>query len=70
MSLLIKLSLIVVLTAIAIFLFRKILFSVLNYRDVTNKEIAADITRQRNGIVFNTDTNKLEADQSVIPSFE
>lgn len=70
MGLVIKLIFLFALGILAIVLFTKFIFSIFNLRDVTNKNLANDVTRQRNGIVFNNKTNKLEADQSIIYPFE
>ena len=70
MTLTIKLLLVFVLGIIAILLIKRMVYAVYNILELRNKSNAYDIVKKRNGIVFNTTTNKLEADQSVMLPFE
>jgi hypothetical protein len=70
MSLSIKLLLLSILGIIAIFLFKRLIFAIYNLMDLFNKDIRTDVTRQRNGMVFNKKTKQLEADQSIILPFK
>ena len=70
MTLAVRLLLVFVLGMVAIFLIKKMveaLYNILELRDKTN---AYDTTKQRNGMVLNLRTKKLEADQSAILPFE
>lgn len=62
MTLIVKLLLVFILGMMAIFLIKKVVETVYNISELHDKSNACDITKQRNGIVFNTRTRKLEAD--------
>ncbi len=69
MGILFKVFAIVLLCALAMFLIKKIVEGVFNLNVVLRKNNSHDISKQRNGIVLNTKTKKLEADQSLILPF-
>lgn len=69
MGILLKVLAIVLLCILAMFLIKKIVEGVFNLNVVLRKDNTRDISKQRNGIVLNTKTKKLEADQSLILPF-
>ena len=60
----------IILCVLAIYFFRKLMESLVNLYILSKKKNSHDLTKQRNGIVLNKKTKKLEADQSLILPFE
>lgn len=60
----------VVTSIIIVYLFKKFVESICNLDVSLRKENHYDVSKQRNGIVLNKDTKRLEADQSLILPFE
>ncbi len=60
----------VLLTVVAMLCVKKIVECILNIKVLNKKENHYDVAKQRNGIVYNKKTKKLEADQSIILPFE
>lgn len=69
MDILLKVAAVVLLGILAMFLIKKLVEGVFNLKFVFKKDNLRDISKQRNGIVINTKTKKLEADQSLILPF-
>ncbi len=69
MDILLKVAAVVLLGILAMFLIKKLVEGVFNLKIVFKKDNLRDISKQRNGIVINTKTKKLEADQSLILPF-
>lgn len=59
-----------VLTIVAVLCYNKIIKCIAKLNIKSKKEYRYDIAKQRNGIVYNKKTKKLEADQSIILPFE
>ncbi|SCH63179.1 Uncharacterised protein [uncultured Bacteroides sp.] len=51
-------------------LIKKVVERIINLYALSKKESYYNIEKQRNGIVYNKENNKLEADQSIILPFE
>ncbi len=60
----------VLLTIVAMLCVKKIVECLLNILIFSKKENRYNVAKQRNGIVYNKKTQKLEADQSIILPFE
>lgn len=60
----------VLLTIVAMLCVKKIVECLLNILIFNKKENRYNVAKQRNGIVYNKKTQKLEADQSIILPFE
>ena len=60
----------VLLTIVAMLCVKKIVECLLNIIIFSKKENRYNVAKQRNGIVYNKKTQKLEADQSIILPFE
>lgn len=60
----------VLLTIVAMLCIKKIVECLLNILIFSKKENRYNVAKQRNGIVYNKKTQKLEADQSIILPFE
>ena len=60
----------VLLTIVAMLCVKKIVECLLNILIFSKKENRYNVAKQRNGIVYNRKTQKLEADQSIILPFE
>ena len=60
----------VLLTIEAMICVKKIVECLLNILIFSKKENRYNVAKQRNGIVYNKKTQKLEADQSIILPFE
>lgn len=60
----------VLLTIVAVLCVKKIVECLLNILIFSKKENRYNVAKQRNGIVYNKKTQKLEADQSIILPFE
>ena len=60
----------VLLTIVAMLCVKKIVECLLNILISSKKENRYNVAKQRNGIVYNKKTQKLEADQSIILPFE
>ena len=60
----------VLLTIVAMLCVKKIVECLLNILIFRKKENRYNVAKQRNGIVYNKKTQKLEADQSIILPFE
>ena len=60
----------VLLTIVAMICVKKIVEWLLNILIFSKKENRYNVAKQRNGIVYNKKTQKLEADQSIILPFE
>lgn len=69
MGILLKVVAIVLLSILVMFLIKKLVEGVFNLNVVLRKDNSRDASKQRNGIVLNTKTKKLEADQSLILPF-
>lgn len=69
MGILLKVLAVVLLSILAMFLIKKLVEGVFNLKVVFRKDHSRDISKQKNGIVLNTETKKLEADQSLILPF-
>ena len=69
MDILLKVAAVVLLGILAMFLIKKLVEGVFNLKIVFKKDNLRYISKQRNGIVINTKTKKLEADQSLILPF-
>lgn len=69
MGIFLKVVAVVLLSILAMFLIKKLVEGVFNLNVVLRKDNSRDISKQRNGIVLNTKTKKLEADQSLILPF-
>lgn len=69
MSIFLKVVAVVLLSILAMFLIKKLVEGVFNLKVVLKKDNPRDISKQRNGIVLNTKTKKLEADQSLTLPF-
>lgn len=65
-----RLLALVITSIIIVYLFKKFVESICNLDVSLRKENHYDVSKQRNGIVLNKDTKKLEADQSLILPFE
>lgn len=57
---------IILLTIVALYAVKKIIFAILNLRALNQYRKSPDSISQRQGIVYNKRTKKLEADQSPI----
>lgn len=64
-----KIVALVVGTILIMFFLKKIVESICNLSVLLRKKNYYDVTKQRNGIVINKKTKKLEADQSLILPF-
>ena len=69
MSISIKVLAIVLITVAIMFFTRKFVESIFNLAFLLKKKNRYDVTSQRQGIVLNKKTKKLEADQSLILPF-
>ena len=70
MMTILKLTAILILGLVLVFLLKKLTQCLINLVVLYKKENYLDISKQRDGIVYNTTTKKLEADQSIILPFE
>lgn len=68
MSIIIKILIIIALGVITMFFIKKFIESIFNLIASREKN-SYDLSRQREGIVLNKDTKRLEADQSLILPF-
>ncbi|MCU6771185.1 hypothetical protein [Bacteroides cellulolyticus] len=59
-----------ILAITAMILIKKVVERIINLYALSKKESYYNIEKQRNGIVYNKENNKLEADQSIILPFE
>lgn len=58
-----------VLGGVASFLMKKLIETIINISIINKESKCPNLSKQRHGIIFNTKTNKLEADQSLILPF-
>lgn len=65
-----KLIAVFILGLVLVFLLKKLTQCLINLSVLYKKDNALDISKQRDGIVYNTKSKKLEADQSIILPFE
>ena len=70
MMTILKLTAILILGLVLVFLLKKLTQCLINLVVLYKKENSLDISKQRDGIVYNTTTKQLEADQSIILPFE
>lgn len=71
MSLIFKIIAVIALTIVAIFLIKKLAERIINLNVLYNKRDKYDLSKQKDGIVFNKKKGKekLEADQTIILPF-
>lgn len=66
---LITLAAIVLLCIVAVYLVKVVIESAFNIHAMLDDKNRYDRTKRKNGIVFNTQKGRLEADQSFMPPF-
>lgn len=66
MNTILSVAAIVLLGAVAMFLVRKISEEIVNYKIIRKNKLHPDLSKRRAGIVYNSDTKKLEEDYALI----
>lgn len=57
---------VILLGGVAMYLIKELVEAIINLKVINREKQMPDLAKQRNGIVYNKKTHKLEADQSMI----